>query len=156
MLSYRSGNTRRRYWLFLLAWIVAIFVFSTDSFSSNESSRFVIPILTFFFPGLSGPEIWFLHGAVRKSAHVAEYLVLGFFAYRAFSAGRQASLKPRLAAAALVVTVALSDEFHQSLTLSRTGSLFDVGYDCLGGFAALLLLPSSKHEVRTVHSHSVL
>ena len=152
----RSGNIRLRYWIPLLAWLIAIFYFSTDSFSAQQSSRFFVPILTFFFPGISEPELLFWHGVVRKLSHVGEYFVLAILAHRAFQGGRPDVAGARLFAAILVPVVALGDEFSQSLTISRSSSFFDVGYDCVGGIAALLVLSSARHEIRTIHSHSVL
>ena len=57
---------------------------------------------------------------------------------------------------ALVLVVAVSDEFHQSFVPSRTSALTDVGYDFAGGMAALLLMSRLRNETRPLPSHSVL
>lgn len=134
---FRSGNTRNRNWLALLIWIAVIFFFSTDSFSADRSSGFIVPILTFLFPGMSETDISFWHVVIRKSGHVFEYFILGVLAFRAFRVDQRSTQRVVVAGALLVVAIASIDEFHQSWTLMRSASLIDVGYDCLGGFAAL-------------------
>jgi VanZ family protein len=152
-----STKSQARYWLPLVAWLVVIFFFSTDSFSSSRTSWIITPILKFFFPGMAQPQLEFWHVVLRKAGHITEYFILALLAHRSFRADRQTP-RPKLFAAALVLVVALSDEYHQSLTLSRASSLVDVGFDCIGGLSALLLLRKStpRHEDGTVHSHSIL
>jgi VanZ family protein len=41
---------------------------------------------------------------------------------------------------AFIVAVAIGDEFHQLFTVSRGGSMVDVGFDCFGAVAALSAL----------------
>jgi VanZ family protein len=98
----------------------------------------------------------FWHGVIRKVGHVTEYAILGFLAWRTFSVHSSVGLKPKLFAAALVLAFALTDEFHQLFVPSRTSSLMDVGYDFIGGIIVLMLLPKSRNESGTLHSHSVL
>jgi VanZ family protein len=141
------------YWTPLLVWIFTIFYFSTDTFSSAETSRFIGPLLMFLFPGLSSHQYDDLHGVVRKLAHVGAYFALGFFAYR--SCRQNAGLAGAAVRAGMFVFVtALLDEFHQSFTASRGASIIDVGYDCLGGFGALLLI--TIYGTRRIRSYSVL
>jgi VanZ family protein len=66
------------------------------------------------------------------------------------------SIRAMFLMAALVLTVALSDEFHQLVVPSRMSTLTDVGYDVIGGTFALLLMARFRNEPRTLHSHSVL
>jgi len=70
------------YWTPLVVWLVTIFFFSTDVFSSGATSRIIIPILKFFFPGLSPQELEFWHGVIRKLGHITEYFILALFVYR--------------------------------------------------------------------------
>lgn len=140
----------------MLAWIFAIFVFSTDSFSSRETSRFLIPALKYLFPSLSPEHLQVAHVICRKAGHVLEYLVLGVLAWRAISATPIAGIRPELLTVGLVLAVALSDEFHQSFVPSRTSALGDVGYDFIGGVIGLLLMLRLRNEPRTLPSHSVL
>lgn len=150
----RLRTTRR--WLALLLWIVVIFCFSTDSFSSTETSRIIIPTLRFFLPFLSPAQLELGHIVCRKAGHLLEYFVLGVFLWRASSPEETGALRVRPILVALVLAVALSDEFHQFFVPSRTSTLTDVGYDFVGGLIALLLMSRLRNETRTLHSHSVL
>jgi len=140
----------------LLVWIFVIFFFSTDSFSSGETSRIIAPVLKFLFPFLSAEQLHVTHVICRKAGHILEYFVLGVLAWRATTATPSAWLRPELLTVGLVLAVALSDEFHQSFVPSRTSALGDVCYDFLGGLMGLLLMLMLRNEHRTLPSHSVL
>lgn len=134
----RSGSISR--WIALLVWIGFIFFFSTDSFSSAETSRVILPLLKYFFPFLAPEQLVLGHAVCRKAGHILEYFVLGLLAVRALSTGPPGWVRARLPAMALVAVVALSDEFHQAFVPSRTSALADVGYDLIGGMGALMLI----------------
>ena len=142
------------YWIPLLLWLLLIFFFSTDIFSSDETSDFIVPLLTFFFPGLSPQQIDFWHGVIRKCGHITEYFILAGFVYRSLKYDQPDLVQVNVRAVLFVLGVALLDEFHQGLTVSRSPSIVDVGYDCLGGVWALWLI--TTYEIRRLHSHSVL
>ena len=150
----KYASTKR--WLALLFWIAVIFTFSTDSFSSDGTSRVIVPVLRFLFPFLSPSQLEVGHIVCRKAAHVTAYFVLGILGWRAAMTPQAASLRPELLTIAIVILVAVSDEFHQWFVPSRTSAIGDVGFDLAGGMAALLLMLRLKHESRTLHSHSVL
>jgi VanZ family protein len=147
-------NTNR--WLPVLLWIVVIFCFSTDSFSSAETSRVIVPTLKFVFPFLTPTQLETGHIVCRKAGHILEYFVLGVLVWRAWSPVETGSMRPALFMTALILTVALSDEFHQLFVPSRVSAWTDVGYDVIGGMLALLLMTRFRNEPRTLHSHSVL
>jgi VanZ family protein len=153
-LLSKSASTKR--WLALLLWIAVIFTFSTDSFSSDGTSRGIIPVLRFLFPFLSPAQLEIGHLVCRKAAHVTAYFVLGILAWRAATTLQAPNLRPELLTIAVVLLVAISDEFHQSFVPSRTSAIGDVGFDLAGGIAALLLMLRLRHESRTLHPHSVL
>jgi VanZ family protein len=136
--------------------MVVIFFFSTDSFSGAHTAGLIEGILHFLFPSLSVSQLEFWHGVIRKAGHVTEYAILGFLAWRAFSIYPWVGIKSKLFAGVFVLVFALSDEFHQMFVASRSSSLVDVGYDFMGGIIMLMLLPKSKNESRTLHSHSIL
>jgi VanZ family protein len=156
MSLYPSANTKRETWLPLIVWMVVIFFFSTDTFSADNTGGIIKNILRSLFPSMSISQLHFWHGVIRKAGHVTEYAILGWLAWRAFVVQPWAGLKPKLFAAAFVLVFALTDEFHQMFVASRTSSLVDVGYDFMGGFITLMMLPRSRHESGTLHSHSVL
>jgi VanZ family protein len=141
------------YWAPLLFWLGTIFYFSTDSFASGETSRIIGPLLRFLFPGLPDHQYEVMHLIIRKLAHVGAYFVLGILAYRSCKHDSDFARTSVLAGMFVLVT-ALLDEFHQSLTASRGASIVDVGYDCLGGFAAVWLI--TIYETRRIRSYSVL
>jgi len=72
---------------------------------------------------------------MRKSAHVVEYFVLGLLLFRAFRSDSSQPWDRHWAVYAVIVVVlyAMSDEFHQIFVTSRSGSIFDVGLDTVGG-----------------------
>jgi VanZ family protein len=136
--------------------MVVIFFFSTDTFSGANTGGLIQGILKSLFPSLSVLELQFWHAVIRKAGHVTEYSILGFLAWRTLSGYPWAGPRAKLLAGTFVLVFALSDEFHQLFVASRTGSLIDVGYDFLGGLIMLALLPKSRNESGTLHSHSVL
>lgn len=91
---------------------------------------------------MSPETIDWLHGIVRKSAHVTEYAVFALLVARAL----MGSSRPLLArgwfamSCLLLTTLAVTDEYHQSFVASRTPAVTDVLIDTSGGFAALAAL----------------
>ncbi len=74
---------------------------------------------------------------LRKLAHITEYAVLVFLFFRADA--RSASPRRALASAALFAfAFALTDEYHQTFVLGRSGNLTDVCIDSLGVLLAVL------------------
>jgi VanZ family protein len=141
------------YWTPLLVWLIAIFQASTDRYAAGETSRFIGPLLLFLFPGLAPHDVEFWHAVIRKCAHVGAYFILAFLAYRCCKS-QMHLVDAKVRAGMLVLLTALLDEFNQSFTISRGGSLLDVGYDCLGGVSALWLM--TTYETRRIRSYSVL
>ena len=127
------------YWLPLAAWWFVMQCFSTDTFSAGETSKYFIPVLHFFFPGMSASAIEFWHFVFRKASHVTEYFILGALALRAFGHDQPSRLRAALVTLLFVLLSASGDEVHQTLPRYRTGMIGDVGYDALGGLAALYL-----------------
>jgi VanZ family protein len=97
-------------WLPVVAWAGLIFALSS-------------------IPGLgTGLGVWDL--VLRKLAHVAEYAVLGFLLARAAAP---------LAAFALGLAYAVTDEVHQAFVAGRQGAPRDVAVDALGLLVGLIL-----------------
>src|SRR3954470_9441152 len=81
-----SPSTRiTQYWIPVLLMLLIQFTFSTSSFSSDETSRFVVPLLKVLLRHPTGDQLSFWHHVVRKAAHVTEYCILGLLVYRAFN-----------------------------------------------------------------------
>lgn len=133
---------------------MTMFLFSTDAFSANETSKIIVPALTYFFPKLSYDQIDFWHIFIRKCGHVSEYFILTLLAFRSFHYEEYDPPLTKLRTMTFVLSAALLDEWHQSFTAWRGASIVDVGYDCVGGVVALWLI--SAYENWRLRSHSVL
>ncbi|HEU5393910.1 MAG TPA: VanZ family protein [Candidatus Methylomirabilis sp.] len=127
-----------------LLWMGVIFFLSTELFSAGETGQFLLPFIAWLFPWAAPETLDLLHGALRKLGHLTEYAVLAILWYRA-GAYRTAAWVPEAARLALLLAVAYaaSDEVHQVLVASRSGSIADVAIDSAGAAAALLLLRGS-------------
>ncbi|MBI4090274.1 MAG: VanZ family protein [Candidatus Kerfeldbacteria bacterium] len=117
-------------WVYVGGWITVIFSLSS------------IPDLR---SGLL--PLWDL--ILRKIAHVAEFVVLGWLMFRAFEVGSIPRMRAVVLAAVLSAFFAGTDEWHQSFVTGRNGSPLDALIDSLGvivGVAARLRLtgPGSK------------
>ena len=128
------------YWIPVLVMLMVQYSFSTNAFSSDETSRFVVPILRALLRNPTAEQLQFWHHVIRKAAHVTEYCMLGLLVYRAFKVDIQKSSKVGFLTVMFVAAAATFDEFHQSFVLSRGSSIFDVGWDCIGGLIAIILL----------------
>lgn len=138
----------------MVVWLIVIFVFSTDAFSSSETSRLILPILTFFFPGLSPQQLTVWHDVIRKLGHITEYFILAIFTYRSIRRDQPDLAQAKLKTIMFIVLAASLDEIHQRFTAFRTPSPVDVGYDCLGAVWALWLI--TTYETWRLRSYSVL
>jgi VanZ family protein len=136
-------------WLPLLVWMGLIFFFSSQ-------------------PRLPGPPQPLLDLLLKKGGHFMGYGILAVLWLRvlvgaspgdsaeAVGAKRKVSLVPRvsglrvlLAAWAVTVLYAISDEYHQSLVPSRHPGYSDVILDALGAATALYVVWRGKGPVAT-------
>lgn len=76
---------------------------------------------------------------IRKAAHFTVFFALGALFVKAVSRTRLNAWLMLLFAWALANTVAIFDEFHQSLTPERTPLIQDVVLDSFGAFCGILL-----------------
>jgi VanZ family protein len=131
---------RSDYWLPPLVWMAVIFGLSSSMGSSEETSRFVVPLLRWLFPWAAPGDIATLHGLVRKGAHVTEYAILAALWFRAFRRGWHLTPGPA-AWSALTISVAWAalDEWHQAFVPSRTAGPADVALDGVSAALALLV-----------------
>jgi VanZ family protein len=137
------------YWLPPLLWMGLIFWFSTDRFSGEATGSRFEEIVGWLAPWIEEGARARLHYLFRKLGHLTEYALLAILWMRALeapSAQDQAGLaKPnRWRSRALLVLLivagyALLDEWHQTFTVNRTGSLSDSAIDTIGGVLGLLL-----------------
>ncbi len=154
-----------KHWLPLLCWMSIIFIGSTDLLSSQNTARFIGPLLRWINPNVTDETIRFVQVIVRKGGHTTEYAVLAALAWRALRPLMLAT-QPwcwRTAALALLIATlyAVTDEYHQSLIATRLGSGWDVLIDSAGAVLGLAIvrawiqwrLRRSTHS-STLPSHS--
>jgi MYXO-CTERM domain-containing protein len=131
-----------RYWLPPLLWMAGMFWLSTDTFAAERTGGLLWPVLRVLAPRVTDAQYALLHFGIRKAAHGTEYAILAFLLLRAFRGGVAEAWHWRWATLSLLMIAAhaLLDEYHQSFTQSRTGSVSDSVIDMSGGLAALVLL----------------
>jgi VanZ family protein len=129
--------TGAKYWITSAVWAVLISILSTDSFSSEHTSGFIIPALRWIFPHASMDTLVVMHVVIRKSAHLTEYFILGIFLFLA-QRGANHGWRLRWAIWAIVMCAGYAslDEFHQSFVPSRTASPWDSLIDTTGATVA--------------------
>ncbi len=139
----RPGREIALAWLCVVVWIAAVQTFASGSFSANETSRFIGPLLRWLFPDADAEWVATVHLAIRKAAHFVEYAILALLAQRAYRINFDRPLA-WLAAASLALTlvVAVVDESRQAAAAERTGALSDVALD-IGGAASALAIASA-------------
>jgi VanZ family protein len=126
----------KRWWP-ALVWALVISGFSTGVFTSDNTSRIIIPVLHWLLPHASADTLSTLHHYIRKCGHFTEYFILSLLILRGIRAGQhRARLAWALATIAIVACYAALDEFHQSFVPGRTAAVADVLLDTTGGVAA--------------------
>ena len=132
---------RAKNWLPAVAWACVISVLSTDVFSSEHTSRFILPALHLIFPRAGAETLALMHAVIRKAAHVTEYFIFSIFLVRGLR-GQDRGWKMRWALWAVVIAAGYAglDEFHQSFVPSRTASPWDALLDTAGASAAQVVL----------------
>jgi VanZ family protein len=128
------------YWLPPVLWMAAIFIFSTDLFSFGNTGGIVAKIILWITPTISDEHLQTAHFLVRKAGHFTVYAVLALLLMRAFRAGGEWRWQWALYSFFIVGIYALLDEYHQSFTISRTGSVYDSLIDLTGGACMLFVL----------------
>jgi VanZ family protein len=139
-----------KFWLPVIAWMIFIFIGSTDLLSADHTSRFIGPFLRWFAPDIADATIASVQLFVRKCGHLTEYAILAALLWRALRAHHERVLGLAFLIAALYAGL---DEFHQSFVVSRTGSPWDVAIDCIGAFVGVAICRffhnrKSKFEIR--------
>jgi len=131
-----------KYWLPVAMVIGIMYYFSTDDFSADNSRSMIERIYLWFSPRANNHALANLNYLVRKSAHFSEYALLGVLLYRAYRMDNNARwrFKWALFAFGSAVVWALVDEFHQTFTRTRSGSIWDALLDSTGALFALVII----------------
>ena len=133
--------TRVKSWMPAVAWACLLSFLATDIFSSEHTSRFIIPLLHLLIPQASAETLELMHAIIRKTAHLTEYFIFSIFLMRGLR-GQERGWKLRWAIWAVVIAAgyAFLDEFHQSFVPSRTASPWDALLDTTGASVAQAVL----------------
>ena len=132
-------------WIALILWLIVIAIESTTYLSSQNTGRFLYPLLHFLF-GIDETGFKPYHAFIRKSGHVFGYGLLSILMFRAWretlrsSTGARWTFRWANIAVLGTCLVASLDEWHQSYLPTRTGSVHDVILDTCAGLAAQLAL----------------
>lgn len=129
-------------WLPLLLWASLISIFSSDSFSSQNTSPLILPFFEWLFPAATPELINSFHSLIRKLGHFTEFFVLALLLYRALRGTRRPHWHGRVAGwtLAVVLLYSVADEVHQRFVPSRSGAWADSLLDFFGGCCAVGLL----------------
>ena len=136
-------------WLWVALWMLVIFLFSTSAFSGDNTSRIIGPILKWILPEISNESIAFVQFFLRKTAHIIEYAFLAILLCNAIVRRlKEFSAKVLIVRSVFISLIyAASDEWHQSLSADRIGSLMDISIDGVGAlFGALSFLWIFKYK----------
>jgi VanZ family protein len=132
-----------KYWLPLLLWMGVIFGASTHLGAPSNTSYFFRPLMHWLFPNMPEETFEHVHYFVRKTAHFAEYSILGILVWRVvhFDAAFQSiSLRRQCWLVVLCCLLyASSDEFHQKFVPTREPAVHDVMIDTCGACCGLLV-----------------
>jgi VanZ family protein len=134
-----------KYWMPVVLWMALIFGGSTDFMSGHHTSRFLVPLIRWFYPGLSPEAVDVIQTGIRKFWHLTEYGVLALLVWNALARPFDAGAVRWEAEAArrtllICALYAASDEFHQAFVPSRGSSVYDVALDVCGSALALAAL----------------
>lgn len=131
-----------KYWLPVAALLAVMYYFSTDVFSADNTRSVIEKVFLWFVPHASKHALVNLNYVVRKSAHFTEYAILGAFLFRAFRADDPLRWRLRWSVYSFLAagSWALLDEFHQTLTRTRGGSVWDVLLDSSGALCMLIAI----------------
>ena len=130
-----------KYWIPAICVAVLISTFSTHYFSSEQTSRILIPFLHWIFPAASPHTLNRMHTAIRKLAHVTEF---GAFSTAVFHGvrGERYGWRWQWALTTLLIAVSYAglDEWHQSFVPMREARFRDVLIDSTGALLAQLVV----------------
>ena len=127
-------------WILLIAWMILIFLFSSQTGQeSSESSGLIEQLLTIFpfIPNsIFGLELQFI---IRKGAHFTEYMILYLLMFNVL---REYLTFNKCLGYSLVgvFLYACSDEIHQAFVPGRACLFTDVLIDTSGGLLGLYLM----------------
>ena len=133
--------TQGKNWLQAIAWAGLISLLSTDAFSSQHTSAYLIPLLHWLFPHAGAETLDWMQLVIRKMAHLAEYFIFSLFLLHGLC-GKDRGWQLRWAIWAVVIAAGYAslDEFPQVFVPSRHASPWDALLDTTGAVVAQVVL----------------
>ncbi len=129
-------------WALVIGCMALIFSFSAQPAgdSMDLSDGLLHSILRFLHINLSEEIITFMRVFIRKVAHFAIYMLLGFLVYLLFKAGYELATKKSAGATVTMCALyAVTDEVHQLFVPGRSGMVKDVLIDSAGAVCGLAI-----------------
>ena len=130
--------------ILILAWMVIIFIFSSQNVEKSKSlSSIITNVVTRILykdKELTKKETSKIHHNVRKSAHFTFYFVSGILFLNFYNQFEISNKKKLLFSQASGTIFAITDEFHQLFVQGRGSSLRDVFIDFSGVFFGMILM----------------
>jgi len=118
-----------------------LFPMTNDSLTVESTSYFLEPIIRWFFPHANPATVEIIHIVIRKTGHFIEYFVLAFLLVRAFRGNsRIVQMRWIFYAGCIAAGYGALDEFLQTMTPSRSGSVYDWIIDTAGVVAVLWII----------------
>lgn len=141
------------WWCLTAGWAAKIFWLSTEGFSGERSGWYLRMLLALLDLDVSPEAFRTIHLALRKTAHLVEYCLLGALIWRALGATWENLTRFQLSAFAVLISAAyaFSDEFHQMFVHGRGPSVVDWMIDTIGATVGVLLLSIGALAVRHHH-----
>jgi VanZ family protein len=144
-----------KYWGPPIIWMSAIFFFSTDIFSGENTGSLLWKIVGSIYPDVSQELFDAIHFYIRKTGHFTVYAILALLLFRAFrSGGARWRWRWALSSLLIVSLYALLDEYHQTFTRHRTASIYDSMIDTSGALTTLVLLWFLSHRATEPQSQA--
>ena len=133
--------------ILIVLWMALIFSFSADDAdkSTSKSDGVIIKMTeTVLNKKLSDSEkekyTTMFIVPVRKSAHFTLYFILGILVFLFVKDFTTMKYKVVLISVLVVLLYSISDEVHQLFVPGRSGEVFDVMIDTMGGFISTNIL----------------
>lgn len=152
--SFGKLNKRRWFWIVLLVgWMTLIYIKSNEPYQDQDirpllatwfspaSLQNGLPHLEFYYSGdlLTWKQPYvLLEFFFRKGAHVAEYAVLTMLWFKTLHFSIFGKYRI-IISPVMAILYAVSDEWHQSYIIGRTGHAIDVAVDSIGVLLIVLL-----------------
>ena len=132
------------WWAALVVWVAFVWSRSLATGEVSDSqSLWVVERLSGLFGALGVSDVPLMNHVVRKTAHFAEYLVLGLVVFQATRPLRGRGRTASVICGLVVCCVPSIDETLQLFVNARSGQVSDVVLDICGACVGLIVM----HEV---------